>query len=39
MVAHSLARYAKHIHDDVFWIEDSPPPSMEAMYSDFARIH
>ena len=24
-VAHSLARYVRHIREDVFWIEDSPP--------------
>ena len=25
-MAHSLARYARQIQEDVFWIEDSPPP-------------
>nr|XP_023887446.1 uncharacterized protein LOC111999548 [Quercus suber] len=34
MVAHSLAKYAKNIDDVVYWIEDSPPPSVEALYQD-----
>ena len=33
-VAHSLVRYAKTIVDDVFWLEDSPPPALEALYVD-----
>ena len=33
-VAHSLARYAKNIVDDVVWLEDSPPPALEALYVD-----
>ncbi|KAL4598870.1 hypothetical protein ACB092_11G088100 [Castanea dentata] len=31
-VAHSLARYAKTIAEDVYWLEDSPPPALEALY-------
>ena len=38
-VAHSLARYVRHIWEDVFWIEDSPPPALEALSFDFAHIH
>ena len=37
-VAHSLARYARHISDDVFWIEDSTPLAMEAFYFDLDRL-
>ena len=33
-VAHSLARYAKTKVDEVFWLEDSPPPALEALYVD-----
>ena len=33
-VAISLARYAKTTVDDVFWLEDSPPPALEALYFD-----
>ena len=32
--AHSLARYAKNIVEDVVWLEDSPPPVLEALYVD-----
>ena len=32
MVAHSLAKYAKNIDDVVYWIEDSPPLAVEALY-------
>ena len=33
-MAHALARYAKDILDEVVWIEDSPPPTVEALYFD-----
>ena len=32
--AHALARYAKDILDEVVWIKDSPPPTVEALYFD-----
>ena len=38
-VAHSLARSVHHIWEDVFWIEDSPPPALEALSFDLAHIH
>ena len=38
MVAHSLAKYARNIDDVVYWIEDSPPPAMEALYQDSLHI-
>ncbi|XP_075665492.1 uncharacterized protein LOC142635174 [Castanea sativa] len=37
-VAHSLARFAKHISDDVIWIKDSPPPALKSLYFDLAHI-
>nr|XP_023924674.1 uncharacterized protein LOC112036081 [Quercus suber] len=33
-VAHSLARFAKTIVEDIFWLKDSPPPALEALYVD-----
>lgn len=33
-VAHALVQYARNIYDDIFWMEDSPPPAMEALYHD-----
>ena len=37
-VAHSLAHYARHIDKDIVWLEDSPPPTLEALYMDFLSI-
>lgn len=37
-MAHTLVRYAKHITFDVFWIEDSSLPAMEALYFDLAHL-
>ena len=33
-VAHVLAKYAKDLVEDIVWIEDSPPPGVEALYYD-----
>ena len=33
-VAHSLARYARNIDDDIIWMEDTPPSALEALYLD-----
>ena len=30
-VAHSLAKYARYVDDELIWLEDSPPPAMEAL--------
>ena len=38
MVAHSLARYAKNISNDVMWLEDSPPLALESLYHDYLAI-
>ena len=34
-VAHALTQYARNSLDaDLYWIEDSPPPAIEALYHD-----
>ena len=33
-VAHSLARHARNVDEDIAWLEDSPPPALEALYWD-----
>ncbi|XP_075650021.1 uncharacterized protein LOC142620548 [Castanea sativa] len=37
MVAHSLARFARNIVDDLYWMEDEPPPTVDALHHD--RLH
>ena len=39
MVAHSLARYAKNLSDEMYWLEDSPPLAVEALYQDSLHIN
>jgi len=39
MVAHSLARHARTISDETYWIEDSPPPAVDALYQYFLHIN
>ena len=34
-VAHSLAKYARQVVDERVWLEESPPPALEALYFDF----
>ena len=36
---HSLARYAKNLSDEMYWLEDSPPPAVEALYQDSLHIN
>ena len=38
IVAHSLAKYAKNIDDVIYWIEDSPPLAVKALYQDSLHI-
>ena len=33
-VAHSFARFARHISKDCIWLEDSPSPALEALDVD-----
>ena len=35
-VAHGLARYAKNVKEDVYWIEDNPPPVLDKLYYDIS---
>ena len=37
MVAHSLARFARNIVDALYWMEDEPPPAIDALHYD--RLH
>ena len=30
--ARALARYARQVYDEVVWLEESPPPILEALY-------
>ena len=39
MVAHSLDRYAKNISDEMYWLENSPPSTVEALYQDSLHIN
>lgn len=38
LVAHSLARAAKDVVDDVIWLEDTPPLALGALYHDSLSI-
>ena len=38
-VAHSLAKYASLIEEDVYWMEESPPPALEALYTDSIHLN
>ena len=37
-IAHLLARHAKNVTHDVIWLEDSPPPVVQALYLDSISI-
>ena len=38
-VAHALAQYARNtLDEDLYWMEDSPPPALEALYNDYLSI-
>ena len=38
-VAHGLARYAKYVKEDMYWIEDKPPPMLKALYYDLSHLN
>ena len=38
-MVHGLARYAKYVHEDMYWTEDNPPPVLEALYYDFSQLN
>ena len=31
-VAHSLAKFARGVEDEIVWLEESPPLALEALY-------
>ena len=33
-VAHVVAQYARNFDEDLFWLEDSPPPALATLYYD-----
>ena len=33
-IAHVLAQHARNIVDDMYWMEDSPPPALGTLYQD-----
>ncbi|KAL0009843.1 hypothetical protein SO802_004951 [Lithocarpus litseifolius] len=33
-VVHVLAQHARNLESDLYWLEDSPPPALEALYQD-----
>ena len=33
-VAHVLAQHARNLEDELYWLEDSPSPVLEALYQD-----
>ena len=38
-MAHVLAQYARNtLDEDLNWMEDSPPPALEALYHDSLSI-
>ena len=39
MVAHSLAKHARNLLEDLYWIEDTPPPTTDALYYDSLHIN
>ena len=39
MVAHSLARFARNIVDALYWMEDEPPPAVDALHYDHLHIN
>ena len=38
-VAHSLAWYANGLVEEVVWLEDSPPPALDALYFDLSLLN
>ena len=39
MVAHSLARFARNIVEDLYWMEDEPLPVVDALLHDRLNIN
>ncbi|XP_075665466.1 uncharacterized protein LOC142635146 [Castanea sativa] len=34
MVAYTLAKHARNLINDLYWIEDTPPPAVDTLYYD-----
>ncbi|KAL0001482.1 hypothetical protein SO802_015263 [Lithocarpus litseifolius] len=39
VVAHSLAKHARNLNDNMYWIKDTPPPAADALYHDSLHIN
>ena len=39
MVAHSLAKHARNLLEDLYWIEKTPLPATYALYCDSLHIN
>ena len=39
MIAHLLAQYARNISDEMYWLEDSPPPAVAALDQDSLHLN
>ncbi|XP_075674895.1 uncharacterized protein LOC142644101 [Castanea sativa] len=39
MVTHTLAKHVRNLIDDLYWIEDTPPPMEDALYYDSLHIN
>ena len=39
MVAHGLARFAKNVSEDMYWLEDSPPSVVDELYFDMLNLN
>ena len=37
-VAHVLARHAKNVVEEMIWLEETPPPAVEALYLDYLHL-
>ena len=35
-VAHALAKFARLSDNDIVWMEEDPPPAVDALYLDFS---
>ena len=38
-VAYSLARYASHLEEELVWLEESPPPALDALHLDVSLLN
>ena len=38
-VAHALARFTRLSDNETIWLEEDPPPAIDALYLDFSILH